>query len=418
MDRLPPEIALTIARCFVDIQGQRSLAACNRLNKQWHQWTLPMLYHTPQIESLRALESFLITVFESTRHLYVQSHLEKEFESYVLDGVARKSVLKGVVLAQREARAKSRTTMSLASTSTTTTKVAKPHGNVPLGHYVREVNLAMIPHRWDQINGFRLWTLCRGCPFLERLDLRDCWHLREEELWCSILGSPTLPYTLKSLTLSECYLISDTTISLACDFLQSLEQLELSYCELLSDRTLYALANIPETPGTEEQRQLVEPPSEEEYRLCFDRLSFLATNYMSMKTGQFPTHPARLPTNVDSSDPEAYTTYAGRMPWLPPMPFSSLSGDDAESPKRPTFSRPRVHKTLKHLDISRCMSITDDGIRVLREGIEQLQSLNIQGCYGVLMTDDEDLPGVEWEDIDDDVDEDDDDDDDDDDDEY
>lgn len=57
-----------------------------------------------------------------------------------------------------------------------------------------------------------------------------------------------------------------------------------------------------------------------------------------------------------------------------------------------------VSRTLKSLDLSHCTRITETGIRALRAGMAQLSSLNLEGCYGVLLNDDN-LVTNEWEDI-------------------
>lgn len=60
-----------------------------------------------------------------------------------------------------------------------------------------------------------------------------------------------------------------------------------------------------------------------------------------------------------------------------------------------------VSRTLKSLDLSHCTRITEAGIRALRAGVTQLSSLNLEGCYGVLLNDDN-LVANEWEDVDED----------------
>ncbi|KAF9974580.1 hypothetical protein BGZ73_002015 [Actinomortierella ambigua] len=289
------------------------------------------------------------------------------------------------------------------------------HGSEPLGHYVREMSLSMIPHRWDQIEGLHLLALCRGCPFLERLDLRDCQRVREVQFWSSIFASPTLPYTLKSLTLSGCHLITDLTISLVCEFMQCLEHLDVSNCETLTDWMLMELASSPEKQTAEEQGRMAEE-SEMEYReslMIMDALVLDDFNTKSAgrsglkKPGRFRfliKYARSLPSLSLDGPSDTYTLYAGRKPWFPPTASLPNIADNGELSERTAFSRLRVHKTLKHLDISGCISITDVGIEALRQGAEQLQSLNLEGCYGVLMVDNEDLPGAEWEDVTDDSD--------------
>ncbi|KAK3824319.1 MAG: hypothetical protein J3R72DRAFT_458315 [Linnemannia gamsii] len=55
-------------------------------------------------------------------------------------------------------------------------------------------------------------------------------------------------------------------------------------------------------------------------------------------------------------------------------------------------------QTIRSLDLSHCTRITDTGIRGLRQGAVQLASLNLEGCYGVLVSDN-DLEANEWEDL-------------------
>ncbi|KFH61833.1 hypothetical protein MVEG_12342 [Podila verticillata NRRL 6337] len=86
---------------------------------------------------------------------------------------------------------------------------------------------------------------------------------------------------------------------------------------------------------------------------------------------------------------------------VPPSPALSspfLSSDSRELES--TITR-GVSRTLKSLDLSHCTRITEAGVRALRAGMGQLSSLNLEGCYGVLLNDDN-LVTNEWEDIDDD----------------
>ncbi|KAF9118657.1 hypothetical protein BGW39_000969 [Mortierella sp. 14UC] len=57
-------------------------------------------------------------------------------------------------------------------------------------------------------------------------------------------------------------------------------------------------------------------------------------------------------------------------------------------------------QTIRSLDLSHCTRITDTGIRGLRQGAVRLASLNLEGCYGVLVSD-SDLGADEWEDLED-----------------
>jgi len=92
---------------------------------------------------------------------------------------------------------------------------------------------------------------------------------------------------------------------------------------------------------------------------------------------------------------------AGGAAGLPPTspssaePGANASADSAVDTEQMLQG---TSQTLRSLDLSHCTRITDTGIRGLRQGAVQLTSLNLEGCYGVLASND-DLEANEWEDV-------------------
>lgn len=83
------------------------------------------------------------------------------------------------------------------------------------------------------------------------------------------------------------------------------------------------------------------------------------------------------------------------------LPGCSLASDQhAEHHISEQTSSQGISRSIKSLDLSFCTRITDSGIKGLRMGASQLISLNLEGCFGVLMSD-EGLSVNEWEDFDD-----------------
>ncbi|KAF9926300.1 hypothetical protein FBU30_004108 [Linnemannia zychae] len=71
----------------------------------------------------------------------------------------------------------------------------------------------------------------------------------------------------------------------------------------------------------------------------------------------------------------------------------------SEESQHAEFTPQGISKTLRSLNLAHCTRITDTGIRGLRQGAAGLVSLNLEGCYGVLASDNE--LEDEWEDVDD-----------------
>ncbi|KAF9426407.1 hypothetical protein BGZ94_006553 [Podila epigama] len=198
----------------------------------------------------------------------------------------------------------------------------------------------MLPHRWDTVNVIHIQGLVLGCPWITNVDLRNCSKLGDNAVM--MIAETLGPRHLRSLVLSGCARISDVSILSICANVVHLENLEISGCDRITDVSIYEL-------GT-------------------------ATIILSE-----PLSPAPSTTHI-------------------------LEREESEGSKEEGAGKAVIvkgtSKTLQSLDISFCTRITEASIRALRVGISRLSSLNLEGCYGVLLNE-ETVVTNEWEDLDD-----------------
>ncbi|KAF9583663.1 hypothetical protein BGW38_008908 [Lunasporangiospora selenospora] len=210
------------------------------------------------------------------------------------------------------------------------------------GSLVKSIDLSMLPHRWESVHVGLVQGLVQGCPFVTKLNLTDCALLRDNAI--QLIAETLGPQRLRSLVLSGCVRITDVAILSLCAHAIQLENLDLSGCIRISDISVRELgvATVPRN-----------------------------------------NDPTRSSNNQDYKNNDNYDQIIASP--------SSVAVDRAQG----------VSHSLRSLDLSQCIRITDSGIRALRAGATQLTSLNLEGCYGILL-DNDDLDTNEWEDIDDD----------------
>ncbi|KAG0049097.1 hypothetical protein BGZ83_006047 [Gryganskiella cystojenkinii] len=231
---------------------------------------------------------------------------------------------------------------SLDPTNTSTSTVSTSKAATTAGDHVRSINLSMLPHRWEYVQYEIVHAIAVGCPWLEHLDLSNCSLLRDNAV--QDLAENLGPRRLRSLVLSGCLRITDLAVLSLCAHAIHLENLELSGCDRLSDISLFELGSRPQ--------------------------------------------PQPLPTSATSES-------------SPSSPSSSSESRKPIENREELDGNPKpVSRPLKRLDLSHCTRITDSGIQGLRAGLH-LNSLNLEGCYGILMGD-EGLVVSDWEDLDDD----------------
>ncbi|KAF8971287.1 hypothetical protein BGZ46_010339 [Entomortierella lignicola] len=296
MESLPAELLLVII-AHID---QSSIAACNCLNKRWYGLTRGLLYKRPRLIRPSAIEAFLRTVDTLDMYRYIQS-------------VDHSNSSKNIQLTHSSSPPSSCDILSSRNPISTHSEAKSsklgcadvPPRLVPLGALVEQVDLSMLPHRWETVNYGSIQPLAQGCPFVSVLDLRDCLMLRDNSV--QVIAEQLGPRQLRSLILSGCKKITDLAVLSLCTHAIRLENLELSQCDKISDISILELGS----------------------------------------------------------------------------------------------SQVGISRTIKSLDLSYCTRITDTGIKGLQIGATQLNSLNLEGCYGVLMSDDDGLEANGWEDLDD-----------------
>ncbi|KAG9322332.1 hypothetical protein KVV02_001553 [Mortierella alpina] len=194
----------------------------------------------------------------------------------------------------------------------------------------------MLPHRWEDVHYDHVEMIVRGCPFLCGLDLSNCVRLRDNAV--QLIAEHLGPRLLKSLVLSGCTKVSDLGILSLCAHAARIENLELAGCDRISDISVLELGSA-----------VLSSPSD---------------------SGSSCTQAQDGSTELMDSG-------------------ETLTGTCMQG----------MSRSLKSLDLSHCTRITDTGIKGLRLGATQLSSLNLEGCYGVLVSDDG-LGENEWEDLD------------------
>lgn len=207
---------------------------------------------------------------------------------------------------------------------------------IPAGVFVEAIDLSMLPHRWETVHFGLIQSLARGCPFVSTLNLSHCVLLRDTAV--QVIAEQLGPRQLRSLVLSGCNKITDLAVLSLCVHTVRLENLELSGCDRITDVSILELASTITARDVPECSPASDQRSPND-NICTER-------------------------HID------------------------------EQGSAQVFSR-----SIKSLDLSFCTKITDIGIRGLRMGTSQLISLNLEGCYGVL-TSDEELGVNEWEDFD------------------
>ncbi|KAG0219220.1 hypothetical protein BGX33_004033 [Mortierella sp. NVP41] len=211
------------------------------------------------------------------------------------------------------------------------------------GQLVETIDLSMLPHRWETVHFDHIQTLVQGCPHLSSLDLSNCRILRDNAV--QSIAEELGPRNLQSLILSGCTKLTDISVLSVCAHAVRLENLELSECDRLSDISILEL-------------------------------------------GSAVIQTRRVASGIKGSTAKSLVSIE-----------SLVSAETAGSPG----SEPQLRgtsQTLRSLDLSHCTRITERGVQGLRQGAVQLTSLNLEGCYGVLASDD-DLGANEWEDLED-----------------
>lgn len=206
----------------------------------------------------------------------------------------------------------------------------------PPGALVITLDLSMLPHRWEDVHYGHVEIIVRGCPSLCTLDLSNCVRLRDNAV--QLIAEHLGPRQLKSLVLSGCTKVSDLGILSLCAHATRIENLELAGCDRISDISVLELGSaVLYSPG--------------DAGVSYKQTQGGSTELMDI---------GRTSTGT------------------------CLQG---------------MSRSLRSLDLSHCTRITDTGIKGLRLGATQLSSLNLEGCYGVLVSDDG-LGENEWEDLD------------------
>ncbi|KAI8599048.1 hypothetical protein EDD21DRAFT_380853 [Dissophora ornata] len=213
---------------------------------------------------------------------------------------------------------------------------------IPVGALVQTIDLSMLPHRWETVHVGHIQTLVQGCPYISTLNLNGCLLLRDNAV--QIIAEQLGPRELRSLVLSACNKISDLAVLSICAHAVQVENLELSGCDRLSDISVLELGSATVA-----------------WALYDRQRSRWAQETQSQDN--------------DNDSKENGTTVRGdRVRQSPPVGIS---------------------KSIKSLDLSHCSRITDTGVVGLQRGATQLSSLNLEGCFGVLMSNVDN----EWEDL-------------------
>ncbi|KAF9965241.1 hypothetical protein BGZ70_005183 [Mortierella alpina] len=232
----------------------------------------------------------------------------------------------------------SRTAGSLPSIESTSPPLWFLSSRIPAGALVTTLDLSMLPHRWEDVHYGHVEMIVRGCPFLCALDLSNCVRLRDNAV--QLIAEHLGPRRLKSLVLSGCLKVSDLGVLSLCAHAAQIENLELAGCDRISDISVLELGSA-----------VLSSPSDSG-ALC------------GQAQGGSTEH-------MDSGEALTGTCMQG------------------------------MSRSLKSLDLSHCTNITDTGIKGLRLGATRLSSLKLEGCYGVLVSDDG-LGENDWEDLDED----------------
>ncbi|KAF9283468.1 hypothetical protein BGZ88_010465 [Linnemannia elongata] len=233
MDTLPTELLLGIIDCL-DLD-QDSIAACNRINRRWHNLTHQRLYKQPRLDRLLSLEAFVNAI--GTVSVPV---VADEFKSHNLAGQPVRSQnqeqqnnsISNDVLRISQCN-QHLPSYSLASSLTTTRRHP--------GRLVEMIDLSMLPHRWETVHIGHIQGLVQGCSHLSSLDLRDCSLLRDNAV--QLIAESLGPRNLRSLVLSGCTKITDVAVLCICAHAVGLENLELSGCARLSDISILELGS-------------------------------------------------------------------------------------------------------------------------------------------------------------------------------
>ncbi|KAF9916318.1 hypothetical protein BX616_004070 [Lobosporangium transversale] len=335
MNSLPTELLLRIIQ--VILPEQPTLAACNRINRQWHQLTRRLLYAEPKFHRLQTLNAFIRTVntqeildqyphlssdaqcsYFDTQHNNYVNHVRAAIDTFGNGDHSNNSTGDSVsIFLGRKVYSKQILSL-MPPVPSKLADITENQERIPPGALVETIDLSMLPHRWDTVHAETIQSLVTGCPLVSTLNLSDCKRLRDNAI--DLITLRLAGRRLRSLVLSGCNKITDRAIGYLSIYATVLENLEVSKCDRLTDRSLRNLAKA-----------------------------------------------AKCTTPV--SDTSEVSTYYG------------------------------TGKTIKSLDLSFCPLITENGIMHLRCRAPQLTSLNLEGCYGILSVDD--LGQNEWEDTDD-----------------
>ncbi|KAG0001579.1 hypothetical protein BGZ80_001721 [Entomortierella chlamydospora] len=341
MELLPTELLLTIVDFIVF--DQATLASCSRLNRRWYYLIRDLLYKKPKLIRQSAFGAFLRTVDTPEMSQYLQSIGDgscKDIQNLFRSSSSLRPIISASSQAHIDILSAKKPTATRSIMNSPKLFPAAILTSTPPGALVETVDLSMLPHRWETVDFGSIQSLTQGCPYISVLDLRDCVILRDSAV--QLIAEHLGPRQLRSLVLSGCSKITDLAVLSLCAHATGLENLELSGCDRISDISVLELGSI---------------------------------------TAQ--ATPTALDTFSAISESKIYK--------------EGLSDIELTKP----FSSQSISKSIKSLDLSYCTRITDTGIKGLQMGATGLTSLNLEGCYGVLMGgDDLDMNG--WEDLDED----------------
>ncbi|KAF9439162.1 hypothetical protein BGZ76_010061 [Entomortierella beljakovae] len=351
MDLLPTELLLVIAH-FI-IQDQSSLASCNRLNKRWYQLTRNLLYKEPKLKQQSAFSQFLKTVDTPVMSQYLQT-LDRSIISSRNTCRNKETLSSNLPRLHSPISFQSKLYLDSYSFKSTSKGCTEEESRlllsssmdhkpipVPIGGIVEIFNLSMMSHRWKTVDFSLIQSLTLGCPFISTLDLRDCAQLRDNAV--QLISEELGPRNLRSLVLSGCIRITDLSILSLCAHAVCIENLELSGCERISDISIMEIGSAVITKAPSIRQNTVDIDGDGN-------------------------------DNDDDND------------------------DDDDNESISTSFIQGISRTIKSLDLSDCTRITDVGIDKLRMGATQLKSLNLEGCYGILIAS-EVFDETEWEDL-------------------
>jgi hypothetical protein len=180
-------------------QPARTLAACARINRQWHAVSVPLLYHTPYLRDVEDLRAFTDTICSTNLGTFVHTlslahlpHVDR-----ILDGV-----------------------------DTCFAKLTRP-GVLP---GLRRMDISMV----RGITNYTLLKACKGLRGLEALNMAGSGRSD----WVVIQAARECGPTLRELSIAWNDLVSDTAFCKVAEWCAQLRWLDVSGCWKLSSSTL------------------------------------------------------------------------------------------------------------------------------------------------------------------------------------